>query len=184
MTTKLRAVVSACNAIQRDAISFKLAPQKKESITNWEKIFEVMVTDYDLGRATKKLFIDGHYPQAVEQAYKYINNLVKKTTRIRADGAALMRTAFSVNSPLISINALQTDSDRNQQQGYMDIFAGCMTGIRNPRAHEHELIDEPEIALELLAWANHLTRMIKRSTSQNNVSTPPSGDTPDYPASP
>ena len=46
----------------------------------------------------------------------------------------------------------------------MDIFAGSMTGIRNPRAHEHDLVDEPEVALELLALANHLMRKLDAAT--------------------
>jgi Protein of unknown function (Hypoth_ymh) len=46
----------------------------------------------------------------------------------------------------------------------MDIFAGAMTGIRNPRAHEHAYLDDPRTALELLALANHLARMARGAT--------------------
>ena len=47
----------------------------------------------------------------------------------------------------------------------MDIFAGVMAGIRNPRAHEHELEDEPEVALELIILANHLMRKLQDTDS-------------------
>ena len=53
---------------------------------------------------------------------------------------------------------------KDEQRGYMDIFAGSMTGIRNPRAHEHDLADEPEVALELLVLANHLMRKLDAAT--------------------
>jgi hypothetical protein len=39
-----------------------------------------------------------------------------------------------------------------------------MTGIRNPRAHEHNYLDEPHAALELLALANHLFRLVMQAT--------------------
>ena len=42
---------------------------------------------------------------------------------------------FSPNDPVIVLDDQSTESGRNIQQGYMDIFAGAMTGIRNPKAH-------------------------------------------------
>ena len=71
-----------------------------------------------------------------------------------------MRTAFSANSPVLRLNAFESESEKNEQQGYMDIFAGSMTGIRNPRAHDHASVDEPDAALELLVLANHLMRKL------------------------
>lgn len=38
----------------------------------------------------------------------------------------------------------------------MQIFAGCMTGIRNPRAHDSDWEDTEDRALQLLMLANHL----------------------------
>ena len=76
------------------------------------------------------------------------------------DGASLMRKAFSVNKPVLRINDNSTQSEKDEQLGYMDIFAGAMTGIRNPRVHEHELVDDPDHALELLALVNHLFRKL------------------------
>ena len=48
-----------------------------------------------------------------------------------------MTTAFSANKPLIRLNMLETDTDRNIQQGFMMIMAGAMIGIRNPTAHSN-----------------------------------------------
>ena len=36
----------------------------------------------------------------------------------------------------------------------------AMTGIRNPRAHESQLADTPESALEMIVLANHLMRKL------------------------
>ena len=126
--------------------------------------FDESVPIRELRSVSRKLFADGHYARAVEEAFKYLNNAVKKKSGLtEKDGAALMREAFSANSPVLKLNEYLSDSEKNEQQGYMEMFAGTMTGIRNPRAHEHELDDEPEVALEMLVLANHLMRKLNDS---------------------
>lgn len=127
-------------------------------------LYDAMVSDSDLRAATRGLFRDGYYAQAVEQACKLINNAVKdrcgKTTK---DGPDLMHHAFKVDVPVLRINPLKTVSQRDEQNGYRYIFAGMMAGLRNPRAHEHLLRDEPEAALEVLVMANHLLSVLARA---------------------
>jgi len=88
---------------------------------------------------TKTRFESGHYADCAEAAFKHINSvvkdLVKTATGKELDGASLMRSAFSANSPVIEIDNIATETGRNIQQRYMEIFAGSMTGIRNPKAH-------------------------------------------------
>ncbi len=115
---------------------------------------------------SRKLFEDGHYARAVEEAFKCLNNAVKDKAELpEEDGSSLMRRAFSLDSPILLLNELRTRSDRAEQVGYMDLFAGAITGIRNPRAHEHDLDDHPDVALELLALANHLMRKLAATTT-------------------
>ena len=123
-------------------------------------LYNKMVTNKILRDTTLQLFSEGHYALAVEEAYKCLNNLVKSRTGLTADGADLMRNTFTPRNPVLALNSLKTDSQRDQQLGYMDIFAGCMTGIRNPRVHEHLYLDEPQVALEILSLANHLFRLV------------------------
>ena len=128
-------------------------------------LFDALISDQQIRLASRKLFIDKHYTSAVEKAFVCVNNAVKdQSGRTATDGADLMRTVFSANSPILKLNAFQTRTEKDEQQGYMDIFAGCMTGIRNPRAHEHNLADKPEVALELITLANHLMRMLNAAT--------------------
>lgn len=94
----------------------------------------------------KARFEDGHYADAVEAALKELNTIVKEYVRRKTgdelDGAPLMLRAFSPNNPLIVLDDLSTETGRNIQQGYMQMFSGAMTGIRNPKAHANIVIDE------------------------------------------
>ena len=130
--------------------------------------FDDAVTNEALRSASRQLFADGHYSEAVESAFKRLNNEVKaKSGLAELDGDRLMRQAFSANDPKLRLNDFSTPSEKDEQRGYMDIFAGAMTGIRNPRAHEHQIVDQPDVALELLVMANHLMRILNRSSLSN-----------------
>lgn len=133
-------------------------------------LFDHMVTDKHLQHASRKLFVDKHYARSVEEAFKCLNNAVKEKSGLEAkDGAALMRAAFSAKSPVLRFNELQTKSDQDEQLGFMEIFAGSMTGIRNPRAHDHQLADSPGVALEFLILANHLMRKLDLANKQESI---------------
>ena len=135
------------------------------------RLFDLLVTDGSLRHTCRKLFADGHYAIAVERAFICLANLVRaKSGLATQDGAALMRTAFSAQSPTLLLNSFLSKSDRNEQLGYMDLYAGAMTGIRNPRAHEHDMEDDPQMALELLVLANHLIRRLKSATKNGSPS--------------
>lgn len=110
-------------------------------------------------RVAETRFDSGHFADAVEAALKEVNNrvkmFVKDKTGEELDGAPLMNRAFSPKSPVIVLDDLTTESGKNIQFGYMQIFAGSMTGIRNPKAHANIRIS-PERALQFLTLASLL----------------------------
>ena len=156
-------------AIQNEVDSVGLgqpAVPQSSSDLSWLNRFDELVTVEPIRETSRQLFVDGHFARSVEEAYKCLNNEVKLRSGLSsADGVGLMRTAFSAKSPMLRINDLGSSSKKDEQRGYMDIFAGVMAGIRNPRAHEHELEDEPEVALELTILANHLMRKLQDTDS-------------------
>lgn len=107
----------------------------------------------------KSRFDAGHFADSIETAFKHINQTVKikvkKKTGNELDGSSLMNTAFSPKTPIISLDDLSTENGRNIQTGYMQIFAGSMTGIRNPKAHDIINIDR-ERAIHFLFLASLL----------------------------
>lgn len=104
-------------------------------------------------------FEAGFFGDAVEASFKEVNDVIKRIVRDvdgrELDGASLMTTAFSSQNPIIRLTQLETDTDKNIQQGYMQIMAGSMTGIRNPKAHENLNPDSTK-ALHLIALASLL----------------------------
>ena len=101
----------------------------------------------------KSRFESGHYADSVEAGLKEVNkavkHIVKTHTAQEIDGAALMERAFSLSNPIIKLSDLSSESEKNIQKGYLQIFSGAMTGIRNPKAHDNLVIDEKR-AIHLL----------------------------------
>ena len=101
----------------------------------------------------------GFYADAVSTAVREVNVAVKKvvreTTGAELDGARLMSHAFSPNNPIIRLANLTTETGRNLQQGYMNLFQGAMIGIRNPKAHNN-YETEPTKAIHLIFVASLL----------------------------
>lgn len=127
-------------------------------------LYDALVTDGSLRQATRQLFKDGHFAQAVGEAYKVVNNTVKKKANTPdKDGTPMMMAVFDRAKPILRLNNGKTTTEGDEQEGYKFVFAGVMLGIRNPHAHEHDLRDDPSAALEMLVVANHLLRVLGRA---------------------
>ena len=77
-------------------------------------------------QTSRKLFEDGHYANASEDAFIEINSRVKKLYTIInpesdriPDGVEAMNTVFSANKPMIRLADNTTDIGKNIQKGYM-----------------------------------------------------------------
>ena len=109
----------------------------------------------------------GFYADAVENACKALNNRVREIVQAKTgeeyDGAKLMQKAFSADNPIIKLEKGTSQSAHDTQLGYMQIFSGVMTGIRNPKAHEIENITR-EDALRKLIMLSILMYKLDRAT--------------------
>lgn len=120
----------------------------------------------EIKRVSESRYLSNHFADAVEAAYKEINSVVKKIhknkTNAELDGSSLMKSAFSIQSPSIIIDDLLTDTGKSMQVGYMEIFSGSMTGIRNPKAHANLVITNVE-AQRFLVMASLLMYRIDQA---------------------
>lgn len=119
----------------------------------------------EIEKVSKRLFDDGHYAQSIFEAFKHVNNLVKhKSGAAELDGKSLMLTAFSVKQPLLKLNKLQTMSEKDEQEGFMHLFAGAIQGIRNPKGHETIVQNDKERAIHYLIFASLLCHKLDEAS--------------------
>jgi len=114
----------------------------------------------ELAKVSLKLFNDGHYSQATFEAFKYLDNQVKKISGINESGQKLMMAAFTDINPKIRLTPLATQSEIDEQLGYRFIFAGSMSAIRNPRGHDITT-DPIDRCLDHLSFASVLLRRLE-----------------------
>jgi len=105
-----------------------------------------------------ELYRDGHFRNAVLDSAVALTNMVKEKSRVQdRDGVDLMRHVFRPQNPVLAFNALADQSDRDQQEGLMQLFAGAVQALRNPRAHDL-VPDTAEYALESVAFLSFLAK--------------------------
>src|SRR5262249_17401769 len=102
-----------------------------------------------------QLYHDGHYREAILNAYIALVEEVKRRTGLSADNTGLMQSAFSEKNPRLIVS-----DDRDEQLGFMWLFSGAVMGIRNPKAHRLVPQNDPQRALEWLAFASVLFRVL------------------------
>jgi uncharacterized protein (TIGR02391 family) len=83
----------------------------------------------------------GDYRNAVLDAITAVFDKIRERTGIDKDGDRLINQALSVDAPILILSEVDTDSGRNDQSGFADIFRGFYRGVRNPKAHSlvHDL---------------------------------------------
>ncbi len=111
-----------------------------------------------------KLYNDEHYGDAVFAASKSLINYVKERSgKYDLDGAPLMRTVFSKNTPILAFSQLKDQTDLDEQEGMMHLFEGTVLAIRNPRGHSFPE-DSPEEALEWIGFLSLLAKRLEKAT--------------------
>lgn len=117
----------------------------------------------ELDRAIGRLFENGHYANAVEDACKVLDGLVKiRSGRDDLSGSALMQAVFSTGNPVLLFEADSNETGENVQKGMMFLYTGVMWAFRNPRAHKI-VEDEPETAARIILIIDYLVRELDRA---------------------
>jgi len=86
--------------------------------------------------ACRDLFEKGEYANAVFEAAKGYNEFVKEKSGVNnQDGRSLMQLVFKPDNPVLKVNPLKTESDRNEQEGVRLLSEGIVAAFRNPKGH-------------------------------------------------
>ncbi len=103
---------------------------------------------------SQQKFIDGHFADAVESAFKEINDRIKKIhlsiSGKENDGSSLMKEVFSPKNPVLVFEDMSLESGKNVQTGFMEMFSGAMIGIRNPNAHANLTMSREDAVRKLI----------------------------------
>jgi uncharacterized protein (TIGR02391 family) len=110
-------------------------PDDVEGFDFWSLLHSSIVPE------ARKRFRARFYAEAVLAALKVISLEIKSRTGLDLDGAQLMTKAFAPSQPYLVFDPADTETARSIQQGYLQIFAGTMMAVRNPKAHEFVEID-------------------------------------------
>lgn len=131
-------------------------------------IFAKTVTEPEVETVSRDLFASGHYSLAVQEAYKAVEKFVQeKAGEHGLSGTKLMQHVFSAEAPRLYWTERSTPSEADEQKGYLMLYAGSMLGIRNPVTHEFNWVEDADVALELLLFAQHLLRKAKDAKGGN-----------------
>ena len=87
----------------------------------------------------KAELLQDNYFHALLEASKGLAQHIREKSGIEKDGAALVDEAFSINSPILAFNSLQSETDKSVQKGLAALLKGCFAAIRNPLAHQPKI---------------------------------------------
>jgi uncharacterized protein (TIGR02391 family) len=145
------------SAIQR--LEEQLSDAGQDDRDSVLRAYEGLDLHPEIARAASDLYRNGHHANAIEDAVKALNNLVRLRSGLDLDGAKLMETAFGSKNPKLRFNDLSDQTDQDEQKGFMMMFSGAVAGLRNPRAHRL-IQDDPERALEFIAYVSLLAKLL------------------------
>lgn len=154
--TTLRSIV--------DIFEERLGEDSEDASSRTIRAYSSLDLHREIARAANKLYQDGHYANAVEAAVKALNGLVRLRSELAFDGTTLMERAFSPSNPVLKFNSLQDQSDKDEQKGFMQLFSGAVSGLRNPRAHGF-INDDAERALEFIAFVSLLAKLLDEAST-------------------
>lgn len=152
----MRSWPSKASAIQRDKTPWPRIFSSPDDELAFEQLLHPAICEHALPQ-----YKNGHLRDAVLNSITAIFDLIRKRTGLTEDGNRLIGKVFSIEKPYLKLSELDSESGRNDQQGFMQIFMGVYQGIRNPKAHslEHDLTSIN--AAQYLVLASLLARRVE-----------------------
>lgn len=108
--------------------------------------------------------LQDNYFHAVFEATKSVADKIREKSGLSSDGSRLVDEAFGGDSPLLAFNTLQTETERSEHTGLMNLLKGLFGTFRNTTAHVPKIkwvIDEQD-AVDILTFISLLHRRLDR----------------------
>lgn len=95
---------------------------------------------HEIFKYCKKDLLREDYFSALFEANKGLFERIRQLTGLQDDGACLIDKVFAIESGILAINSLQTETEKSEQKGVMNLLKGCAGVIRNPLAHTPKIL--------------------------------------------
>ncbi len=114
-----------------------------------------------------------NYFHSVFEASKSVAEKIRNKTGLTTDGAVLVDEAFSFTNkvPHLALNTLQTESEKSEQKGFMNLIKGIFGTFRNTTAHTPKAVwnmDEQD-ALDILSTISLVHRRLDGATEARKI---------------
>lgn len=109
--------------------------------------------------------MEKNYFHAVYEASKGLLQKVRDMSGIEGDGTKLIDTAFSINDPYLAFNALTSQTDISEHNGFAHLLKGCVGIIRNPLAHKPKILwdwDDKNDVIDYLSLISLMHRKLDK----------------------
>jgi uncharacterized protein (TIGR02391 family) len=87
-----------------------------------------------------------------------VNDFVKVSLECITKWRSFNGNVFFSQQSILALSDLITQSDKDEQLGFMFLFKGAVIGVRNPKAHEIVVQRDSVKTLEYLAFASLLIK--------------------------
>jgi uncharacterized protein (TIGR02391 family) len=119
----------------------------------------------DVLKAWQARLLRQDYFYAVLEAAKSVAEKIRRKSGLTTDGAKLVDGAFDIPKngyPILAFNSLQTDSEKSEHSGLVNLIKGFFGAFRNPIAHqpEHTWHVSEQDAFDLLTIASLIHRRL------------------------
>ena len=120
--------------------------------------------DERLTAAISPTYDVGNYTGSIIAALQLLSDILRNKSGLDSDGQSLAGGALGGTNPIVKLNTLRTESERDEQKGVEALLRGLYTGVRNPRSHELRK-DNAVDANAIIAFINWILRLIDGSKS-------------------
>ncbi len=113
-----------------------------------------------LPKKIRKLFDDGHYSHAILDAFKFIEQMLRKgSNKPQGYGSGLIKYALEGDAPKVKLRCPETEEYGKFRDNFEKMLLGAFGNLRNP--HGHKIIElDPDQCLDELTIAAYFIRNI------------------------
>lgn len=109
--------------------------------------------------------ITENYFHSIFEAVKSIAEEIRKQTNLTLDGSELIERSLSINTPLLKINSLQTETEQSEQKGFANLIKGVFGMFRNTTAHAPKIIWDitEDEALDIMTTISFIHKKLNKN---------------------